>query len=42
MLPNIDCDITKAATSVTANFSFILEKWRKYLVTLKDFLKIAY
>ena len=42
MLPNINCDITKAATNVTINFSLIYKKWRKYLVTLKDFLKISY
>ena len=38
MLPTIYCDIT----NVTINFSFIHKKWRKYLVTLKDYLKISY
>ena len=42
MLPNINCDITKAATSVTIDFSLIHKKRRKYLVTLRDFLKISY
>ena len=42
MLPTIDCDITKAATNVTIDFSLIYKTWRKYLVTLKDFLKISY
>ena len=42
MLPSINCDITKAATNVTIDFSPIYRKWRKYLVTLKGFLKISY
>ena len=42
MLPTINCDITKAATNVTFDFSLIHKKWRKYPVTLKDFLKISY
>ena len=42
MLPTINCDITKAATNVTIDFSLIYKKWRKYLVTVKDFLKISY
>ena len=42
MLPTINCDITKAATNVTVDLSLIHKKWRKYLVTLKDFLKISY
>ena len=42
MLPTINCDITKAATNATIDFSLIHKKWRKYLVTLKDFLKIPY
>ena len=41
VLPTIDCDITKAATNVAIDFSLIHKKWRKYLVTLKDFLKIS-
>ena len=42
MLPTINCDITKAATNVTSVFSFFHKKWQKYLVTLKDFLRISY
>ena len=42
MLPTINCDITKAATNVTIDFSVIHKKWRKYFVTLEDFLKISY
>ena len=42
MLPTINCDITKAATNVTIDFNLIHKKWRKYLVTLKDFLKVSY
>ena len=42
ILPTINCDITKAATKVTVDFSFIHKKWQKCLVTLKDFLKICY
>ena len=42
MLPNINCDTTKAATNVTVDYSFIHKKWRKYLATLKDFMKISY
>ena len=42
MLPTINSDITKAATNVIADFSFIHKKWQRYLVTLKDFLKISY
>ena len=37
MLPTMDCDITKVATNVTVDFSFIHKRWQKYLVTLKDF-----
>ena len=36
MLPTINCDITKAATNATVDFSSIHKKWQKYLVTLKD------
>ena len=42
MLPIISCDITKAATNVIVDVSIIHKEWRKYLVTLKDFLKIPY
>ena len=42
MLPTINCDITKAATNVTIDFCFIHKRWHKYLVTLKEFLKISY
>ena len=42
MLPIINCDITKAATNITIDFSLIHKKGRKYFVTLKDFLKISY
>ena len=42
MLPTINCDITKGATNVTIYVSLIHKKWRRYLVTLKDFLKISY
>ena len=42
MLPTINCDITEAATNVTFDFNLIYKKWRKYLVTLEDFLKISY
>ena len=42
VLPTINCDITKAATNVTVDFSFFHKKWQKYLVALKDFLKISY
>ena len=41
MLPTINCDSTEAASNVTVDFSLIYNKWRKYLVTLKDFLKIS-
>ena len=42
MLTTINCDVTNAATNVTVDFSFVHKKWRKYLGTLKDFLKIFY
>ena len=42
LLPTINCDIKEAATNVTIDFSLIHKKSRKYLVTLKDFLKIFY
>ena len=42
MLPTLNSDITKAAANVTIDFSHIHDKWRKCLVTLKDFLKISY
>ena len=42
MLTTINCDVTNAATNVTVDFSFVHKKWRKYLGTLKDFLKISY
>ena len=38
MLSTINCDIT----NVSIDFSLIHKKWRKYLVTLKEFLKISY
>ena len=40
MLPTINCDVMKAATNVTVDYSFFHKKWQKYLVILKDFLKI--
>ena len=39
MLPTMNFVITKAATSLTDDFSFIHKKWREYLITLKDFFK---
>ena len=39
MLPTINCDITKAATNVTVDFSLIHKKWRKYPVTLDGFFE---
>ena len=42
MLPTINCDITKAATNVTIDFSLMHKMWQKYLAILKDFLKISY
>ena len=42
MLPTISFDITKAATNVTVDFSYFHKNWQKYLVTLKDFLKMSY